>query len=116
MVGMHQDSMAVRCLHTNEGTEALGNTAPLRPNKADCNEVHDVFSHGPGAEAGQAPAMLTVHQVAHMLNCSVRHVYRLCDAGRMPRPVRLGALVRWNRTAIESWIEAGCPAPKGGRR
>lgn len=71
---------------------------------------------GPEAGTGQAPAMLTVHQVAQLLNCSVRHVYRLADAGRMPRPVRLGALVRWNRTVIESWIAAGCPVVKGGRR
>lgn len=56
--------------------------------------------------------MLTVHQVAQILNCSVRHVYRLADAGQMPRPVRLGALVRWNRTVIDAWITSGCPVPK----
>lgn len=72
---------------------------------------------GPDAGTGSAPAMLTVHQVAQMLNCSVRHVYRLSDTGRMPSPVRLGALVRWNRTSIETWIAQGCPTVrKGGRR
>ena len=61
------------------------------------------------------PALLDVQAVARLLDCSARHVYRLADAGRMPRPVRIGTLVRWSRQAIESWIAAGCPA-EGGRR
>ena len=64
---------------------------------------------GPDAGTGKAPAMLTVHDVARMLNCSVRTVYRLCDSGRMPRPVKLGALVRWPREQVEAWIADGCP-------
>jgi excisionase family DNA binding protein len=61
-------------------------------------------------------ALLDVQAVAGLLNCSPRHVYRMTDAGRMPRPVRLGALVRWRRstgdpaTGIEDWIAAGCPS------
>ena len=57
-----------------------------------------------------------VEVVAGLLTCSTRHVYRLSDAGKMPRPVKLGALVRWRRstgdpkTGIEDWIAAGCPA------
>ena len=54
-------------------------------------------------------AMLDVDAVAALLSCSVRHVRRLADSGRMPASVRLGALVRWNRTDIESWITKGCP-------
>lgn len=54
-------------------------------------------------------AMLTVHDVARMLNCSARTIYRLTDAGRMPRPVKLGALVRWPREQVEAWIADGCP-------
>ena len=61
-------------------------------------------------------ALLDVKSVAAMLNCSTRHVYRLADAGRIPRPVKLGALVRWSRSAVEQWIVDGCPAVrKGGR-
>jgi excisionase family DNA binding protein len=55
-------------------------------------------------------ALLDVHQVAGLLNCSSRHVYRLCDSGSIPQPVRLGALIRWSRTAIAQWIDEGCPA------
>lgn len=62
--------------------------------------------------------LLDVKTVALMCGCSPRHVYRLSDSGKMPRPVKLGALVRWSKTAIESWIGEGCPPvvkrPKGG--
>ncbi len=54
--------------------------------------------------------MLDVGAVAAMLNCSTRHVFRLAESGRMPAPVRLGTLVRWPRTAIETWIADGCPS------
>ncbi|WLD13111.1 helix-turn-helix transcriptional regulator [Planctellipticum variicoloris] len=58
---------------------------------------------------GQTAALLTVRQVAELLVCSPRHVYRLSDAGRMPRPVRLGGLIRWQKSEIDAWLAAGCP-------
>jgi excisionase family DNA binding protein len=69
---------------------------------------------GPKADNGEAAtreraAMLNVDDVAAMLRCSVRTVYRLADSGRMPRPVKLGALVRWSREVVEGWIADGCP-------
>ena len=51
-----------------------------------------------------------VRAVAEKLDCSPRHIYRLADAGRMPAPVRLGSLVRWDLDEIDRWIAAGCPA------
>jgi excisionase family DNA binding protein len=66
----------------------------------------------PPADA-PAAALLGVRGVASMLGCSPRHVYRLADAGKMPRPIRLGALVRWRRTELTDWIAAGCPAVEG---
>ena len=60
--------------------------------------------------------LLDVHEVAELLGCSTRHVYRLSDAGKMPAPVKLGACVRWNRSAIESWIEEGCPIVRNFKR
>jgi predicted DNA-binding transcriptional regulator AlpA len=32
------------------------------------------------------PLLLTVNEVAKLLSCSPRHVYRLCDGGLMPKP------------------------------
>jgi excisionase family DNA binding protein len=62
-----------------------------------------------------APAkLLDVQAVAEMLGCSPRHVYRLSDAGRMPRPVKLGSLVRWSARAIDEWVSAGCPSCRKG--
>ena len=55
-------------------------------------------------------ALLDVEEVATLLlNCSVRHVYRLCDSGKMPKPTKLGALNRWSKKTILEWITAGCP-------
>jgi excisionase family DNA binding protein len=68
------------------------------------------------ADAKPSSVMLTVDQVAAMLNCSSRHVYRLCDIKRMPPPVRLGMLVRWNRNVIDKWINAGCPPVRAQTR
>jgi excisionase family DNA binding protein len=57
-------------------------------------------------------ALLNVRAVAALLDCSPRHVYRLADAGKLPMPVRVGALVRWRRGDIQSWIDAGCRSIK----
>jgi excisionase family DNA binding protein len=60
--------------------------------------------------------LLDVRAVAALLDCSTRHVYRLSDAGRMPPPVRLGALVRWRRQDIDGWLADGCkPCRTAGR-
>jgi excisionase family DNA binding protein len=69
-------------------------------------------------EQSKGPSrLLTVEAVASMLDVSKRTVYRLSDAGRMPRPVKLGGAVRWDGTAISSWIAAGCPnVDKGGNQ
>lgn len=66
--------------------------------------------------AESPPKLLDVQAVAKMLGCSTRHVYRLSDGGKMPSPIKLGALVRWSKTAVESWIADGCPAIRKGAR
>lgn len=53
--------------------------------------------------------LLDVHAIAQLLSCSTRHVYRLADSGQMPRPRKLGALVRWDREELEKWLADGCP-------
>jgi excisionase family DNA binding protein len=64
----------------------------------------------PGALPAPSPAqLLDVRAVAALLDCSTRHVYRLADGGRMPPPVRLGALVRWRRQDLDTWLANGCP-------
>jgi excisionase family DNA binding protein len=69
----------------------------------------------PPADA-PAAQLLDVRAVAQLLDCSPRHVYRLADAGQMPAPVRLGALVRWRRQDLADWLAAGCrPIRMAGR-
>lgn len=52
--------------------------------------------------------------------CSIKHLDRLADSGRMPGKIKIGALVRFRRTEISEWISRGCPRvralAKGGAR
>lgn len=77
-------------------------------------------SHSAGRELpppARPRALLDVHDVADLLNCSARHVHRLARTGRMPAPIRVGSLVRWDAALVRAWIEAGCPAtPAAGAR
>jgi prophage regulatory protein len=67
------------------------------------------------AEANTQPgqsnraALLAVDGVAELLACSSRSVYRLSDSGRMPRPLKIGGMVRWSAAAVREWIDSGCP-------
>ena len=65
-------------------------------------------------QAAPAAQLLDVRAVAELLGCSTRTVYRLADAGRMPSPVKLGALCRWSAAAIGEWIDQGCPSCRKG--
>jgi predicted DNA-binding transcriptional regulator AlpA len=69
---------------------------------------------------GRQRAMMSVDDVAIEIGCCSRSVRRWADSGRMPRPIKLGSLVRWPRAVIEQWIADGCPnvrnASKGGRQ
>jgi predicted DNA-binding transcriptional regulator AlpA len=64
---------------------------------------------GPEEHPGVIAELIDVAAVSALGIGSPRHVYRLADAGKMPAPVKLGALVRWRRTEILNWIAAGCP-------
>ena len=57
------------------------------------------------------PTALTVNarQAAKMLNVSVRQVWRLCNTGKLPKPIRLGHCVRWRKAELEAFVAAGCP-------
>lgn len=65
----------------------------------------------------QSRRLADARQVAALLGISPRHVFRLADAGKMPRPLRLGNAVRWDLDVIDEWISSGCPSCReGGRR
>ncbi|WP_146405834.1 helix-turn-helix transcriptional regulator [Allorhodopirellula heiligendammensis] len=68
-----------------------------------------VFNMPTSGHQTDAARLMSVDAVAAMLAISTRHVYRLADSGRMPRPVKLGGSNRWDRDVVENWIREGCP-------
>jgi predicted DNA-binding transcriptional regulator AlpA len=64
----------------------------------------------------QPRRLADARHVAALLGISARHVFRLADAGKMPRPLRLGSAVRWDLDMIEKWISSGCPSCREGGR
>ena len=70
----------------------------------------------PAAHCPEPAALLDVSTVARLLSCSPRHVYRLAECRQIPQPVKLGALIRWRRSELEEWLEAGCPYSDGKER
>lgn len=69
--------------------------------------------NAPSPETTTTPELLPIGEVARLLGCSARHVWRLTDSDRMPRPVKLGAASRWRRAELMRWLDAGCPATQG---
>jgi excisionase family DNA binding protein len=68
-------------------------------------------THEPARDPDPSPLkLLSVREVARLLGCSPRHVYRMVDRGKMPPAVKLGNLNRWSVETIEDWIRAGCPS------
>jgi predicted DNA-binding transcriptional regulator AlpA len=52
---------------------------------------------------------ISARELAEMLDLSLRQIWRLNASGKLPKPVRIGGSVRWNRQEIVDWFEAGCP-------
>jgi predicted DNA-binding transcriptional regulator AlpA len=55
------------------------------------------------------PELIDINFIAQMLKCSTRHVRRLIEARRIPKPIKLGALLRWVKADIDRWFIEGCP-------
>ncbi|MDY0165274.1 MAG: hypothetical protein RBS80_01940 [Thermoguttaceae bacterium] len=71
------------------------------------------------ADSPAAPAYLTAKDCAERYAVSVRHWWRMNDAGRVPRPVRFGNAVRWSLASLRDWEDDNCRdcrTAKGGRR
>ena len=58
------------------------------------------------AEGQQKSPALDVHQVASLLGCTTRTVWRHEGKGLLPEARRIGGVVRWDRTEIENWLES----------
>jgi excisionase family DNA binding protein len=46
----------------------------------------------------------TVDQLAGILQCSPRHLWRQIDLNKIPGKIRCGRLVRFSRAVIDAWL------------
>lgn len=53
--------------------------------------------------------LIAAGEAAALCDMSRSAWYKLVASGKAPRSVKLGALARWRRNELESWIAAGCP-------
>jgi predicted DNA-binding transcriptional regulator AlpA len=62
-----------------------------------------------------AALLADVQTVARLCSFSPRHAFRMAAQGRMPKPAKIGSLVRWRlrtgdpSTGLLDWLDAGCP-------
>ena len=52
---------------------------------------------------------ISAKQLSQLLGVSLRQVWRLNATGKLPRLIRIGGSVRWNRAEVLRWFDAGCP-------
>ena len=55
------------------------------------------------------PATYEVNDIASLMQCGPRTIWRWNESGKMPKGFKVGALVRWSRSVIDQWISDGCP-------
>lgn len=60
-------------------------------------------------------ALLDVRATAHLLNVHESKVYDMAKGGRLP-VVRVGASLRFQRTALMDWIEQQTTVSPGARQ
>jgi excisionase family DNA binding protein len=56
------------------------------------------------ALAALESATYRVPDLARLLQCSERHVWRMLDLGRVPGVIRCGRLVRLSRKIVDDWL------------
>lgn len=69
----------------------------------------------PPSLASDQGRLIPVEEVAALLGCSRRHVWRLSESGRLPNARRIGAIVRWSLEELRQWIKDGSPADSKAR-
>ena len=50
--------------------------------------------------------LLTKSDLAKLLQVSPRHIEKLVQTERLPRPIRLGSLPRWRRAELFSFLDS----------
>lgn len=75
--------------------------------------IFDMLKH---ANVTCEPRLIGVREVARLLSCGQRTVYRMADSGAIPVGMKIGGLRRWDVREIQAFIDGGCkPARSKGR-
>jgi predicted DNA-binding transcriptional regulator AlpA len=77
---------------------------------AKAKKKDEVLGNVTAKSFDSAPMMMTADELAGTLCISLRQVWRLKAKGDLPKPVSIGRNVRWRRSDIVEWIEAGRPS------
>ena len=64
-------------------------------------------------EKGEMTTMLTIYDVAKMLQLTPRTIQRFVAGKMIPKPVKLGHSIRWVSATIREWIADDCPSNGG---
>jgi len=59
------------------------------------------------------PLLINASQFAGLLQVSSRTLWRMLSAGRLPKPIRVGGIVRWRVCEVKGWVAEGCPERSG---
>lgn len=55
------------------------------------------------------PSLLPAAEVAKLLSLSIRTLWRLDSAGKLPAAIQVGHSKRWRRKELDDWMNSGCP-------
>ena len=57
--------------------------------------------------------LLDTRSMAEFLGIPAKAVQQMAWTGRVPVPIRLGGIMRWNVLRLLEWVESGRPTPEG---
>ena len=63
----------------------------------------------PSSSEQREAELLTVRQVAELLNVGRTRIYTMRSCGQIPLSIQLGGSIRWNKRELLDWIQEGCP-------
>lgn len=95
---------------TGQANSATDSTAARDSTAGTVRSRRTAGSPRQGSCAGELQKLaFSADEVAELLGISPAHVWKLASTGRLPKPVRLGRAVRWDRKTLEAWLAAGAP-------
>lgn len=50
-------------------------------------------------------SLLTVQDMAALLQCDARSIHRWWRAGDIPKPLRIGGVLRWYGESVRQWLQ-----------